>query len=336
MATMRPRAAFTPAVRNAAKLFRPGSAAKRKPGRILQRDSASPARNFASCGMITSIAGAPCCRASASRHRTKCASPPRTIRITESSGAVSGAVNPISRDNSPQAGQNKRNQRPGKTASPRTESLASRRKPVPISRPELPGMFAAFPHLIERLRLFEGVHGIPESVVRIQGQLSRRGKAFEWSALENTVLIEPVKDRAVEDEVPAGRAVVHQRLFLPVVHDAVAVHFHDAVPRASVKPGERGDLFLLLVKRQQGVEVDVAQPIAIVGEKKFLLNVVTNTVKPPAGLCLGAGIDEGDLPVLHLVRVIPRVLRARTQPQCEIVLHGLIIEEIIFDHRALV
>ena len=76
---------------------------------------------------------------------------------------------------------------------------------------------ALVPEGVERLRVTQGIHALPETGVAVHGKLAFGGKAFERLLLEIAGLVfrEIVKKFALEHEEPAVDVFVQNGFFLP-------------------------------------------------------------------------------------------------------------------------
>ena len=116
----------------------------------------------------------------------------------------------------------------------------------------------------------QGVHRMPETFVRKSRELAKARQRFERFAFPNGVIVRNIvynrrgkhKETAIDPAVTLG--------FFLKVGDPIA--FDDQRSKASRRAdcSDRGKHFLVAVKLQQGLQVDVGKPIAI-RKKEFFV-----------------------------------------------------------------
>src|SRR5262249_7098399 len=156
-----------------------------------------------------------------------------------------------------------------------------------------PGHLALLDHVLEHLPVTERVHGPPEALVLAGHQLVVGDEPGERLEHELLALAHVVEDLGAEDEVaaidpdvgPVGRAEPR--------HPAVAVDVGEVIGERWPDGDEAGDLPAALEVLQHLVEVEVAQPVAVVGEEHLLVaDVLTHRPQALADVAPDAGVDE--------------------------------------------
>ena len=204
--------------------------------------------------------------------------------------------------------------------------------------PHLPGGFAARPEAVERLELAVGVHAHPEVLVAVDGELAVAREPPQRRLLEDQLGLvgQVVEDLALEDEeAAADEALGRRRLLVELGHHAV-LHAHLAVARAGVDAGDGADAVVRAVEREQRLDVDAADAVAVGEHEGVGVDVLPDAVQPAAGARRQPGLGERHLPVLgHRVVVEGgRLVAADVDRQVRALL--VVAEEELLDLPALV
>jgi hypothetical protein len=179
-------------------------------------------------------------------------------------------------------------------------------------------------------------------------QLVVGGEALERGGLEDEAVVvgEVLQDAPVEDEEaaadvarPAG-ARARRRvglLLLPELQDAGVVGEDElAEARRGLHAGDRGQPPVGLVEGDQGVQVDVRDPVAVGAEEEGTAEVLPGAPDAGAGHSGATGLRAGDLPVQGILEVGHDAGRRSAEGDGEVVVVEVVVEEVVPDHVALV
>src|SRR5438105_2030200 len=136
----------------------------------------------------------------------------------------------------------------------------------------------------------------------VDAELSVGGEALERLTLEHAAGVrrEPVEDAPLEDEEAARYEPGAFRLLGEAPHGrALADELAEA--RRGPHAGHGRGPAVRAVEREQLVEVDVGEPVAVRAEKEIgVAERVLDALHTGAGHRVLTGVDQGDLPVLGL------------------------------------
>ena len=89
-----------------------------------------------------------------------------------------------------------------------------------------------------------------------------------------------------------------------------------------------------LVERHERLDVNVGEPVAIGDHEEVVLDVSPDPLDPPAGHRVLPGIGQGDGEVLLAVAVEVVDLGLPAELDHEVVVQGLVVQEVFLDHPA--
>lgn len=206
--------------------------------------------------------------------------------------------------------------------------------------PYAPRGFARSPKIVEHFHIAQRVHALPEAFMMVHHQLAVAGEALHGLAFEDAVVVRShiIEDALIEDKEAAIDATGACLRFFDKLNDLIATHDHVAKARRRVDAGDCGDAFVAAVERQQFFEVYVADTVAVGHHEEWRGDVVTHAGEARASHGVKAGVGEGDVPLFVRAAGVnrDRAAAARADVDGEVTVHEFEVEEILFDHLALV
>src|SRR4029077_18655647 len=91
-----------------------------------------------------------------------------------------------------------------------------------------------------------------------------------------------------------------------------------------------------LMELDEAADVHVADAVTVREKERVAIHVLADLADTSAGLAVEAGVGEGNVEALFLVMAVIADLRTFAEAHGEVVVHGLVIQEIFFDGAALV
>lgn len=181
----------------------------------------------------------------------------------------------------------------------------------------------------------QGVHGLPEAVVAIGGELAFMGQALHGFTLpDGGVAVDVVDDLGGEDEEAAvDPGAVPVGLFL----EAGDLGFREiecAKATGWLGGGQGGQFALFPVEGDQGADVDVADAVTVGEAEIVAVEVGANALEAPPGHGLFPGIDQGDAPGLRMLFVDLHAVGAQVEGHVGHV--QVVVGEVFLDDVALV
>src|ERR1017187_5501613 len=215
---------------------------------------------------------------------------------------------------------------------PPSSQAAHQSRPDGRVFPRLPGSRMAVPKVVEILVFAVGVHAVEEAVMAVGHELAFVGQPFERFALHDAVVIaEVLEELSLESEVAGAHPSIGLGLFGKSPHAALLRQIEHAEAGNWRNAGHRSDLAVAFVKVQQAADIDVAQTVAIGEQEGVAVYILLNLGEASAGLAIQAGIGQGHAESLFGVMAMAADLRTSPQVHGEVVIHGLIVEEVLFD-----
>lgn len=200
-----------------------------------------------------------------------------------------------------------------------------------------PGGVAVVPQGIEILIIPQGVHALPEARVRIHGKLPLFSKADKGFLLQFTFgrVIKVVQKFAFENEVAAVDILIQNRLFLPRGDIAFGVGFNGSEAGRHTDAGKCADLAGFFVERNQRVNVNVGDSVAIGDHEAIGIDVLGHLLDTGALERFFPGIAHGNLPVRVMTGIVADDFSGG-KVHGEIGIADLVFPEILLDILAFV
>ena len=158
--------------------------------------------------------------------------------------------------------------------------------------------------------------------------------------LEHQVVTGPaevVEDPLLEDEEPRADPVVDLRLLAELADHLTAGDVDHAEAGERADGRDRGDLAVGLVEVEESADVDVGQTVAVGDDEPLRVGDVPLDLPDAApGLGRRSGVGDGHLPLRLEVLVVEHDVAGSTERDREVVVAGLVVEEVVLDELALV
>src|SRR4051812_8237091 len=125
--------------------------------------------------------------------------------------------------------------------------------------PHLPGSGALRPHFLESGLVAQGIHGLPETGVRIGHELPAGGEAHERFLLPTGLIARNEIDglRFDDEEAAVDPCAVARGLLLEA-RDQLTLQVQRAVSSGRLDRGDRGKLAVIAMELDERANVDVA------------------------------------------------------------------------------
>src|SRR5688500_6418459 len=131
--------------------------------------------------------------------------------------------------------------------------------------PELPWCVSGTPETVELGVVRPCVHSDPEALVGIDGEVAVARQLLQWLLLEHQgrVVVEVVEELSLEyKESPADESLRHCGLLVELDRHVV-LHPHLTISARGVHAGDGADVALLTVKRQDSLDINIADAVAV-------------------------------------------------------------------------
>src|SRR5262245_21674700 len=169
-----------------------------------------------------------------------------------------------------------------RTRRPSSEAASFTGGPASSTAPRRPRRVAALPQPVQVLQVAQRVHALPEVAVLVGHELAFLRERLERLELEvRRVAGDEVERSRLEDEEAAVDPRVALQALLGELLHAVALEREAAEARGRAHGGDGRELAVRLVERDELVEVDIADAVAVGAEERAVAQVRAEALEAP-------------------------------------------------------
>src|SRR3954447_22454489 len=202
--------------------------------------------------------------------------------------------------------------------------------------PDLPRRAAFPPESVQKGKLLEGVHWLPETLMLKGSHFTLGGDSSQWLLFQHNLrlCLQVVEDRSATHHVATiNVARLGLRLLIEPMHRRTVHQAQLAETTGGMNRSDGADFSGTTMKVDRSRDIDAAHSIAI-GQKKNIIvaEVLPYLVNAVAGERIFTSISEGDLPIFFVVPGMEFCLGVLAQVKGSVAGIPEVVPEVFLDH----